>query len=271
MENGTMSSVTDADTKTSSYSSTFNGLNQGSETNASRYLFTIPLSSLSVAQRSALTAANARITATATLNNITSEFSGSAPVGLNQPLPVTLTSFTAQAAGQDTKLTWATAQELNNDRFVVERSFDGQAFTAINEVKGQGTKTTATTYSAVDAQAAGKAQTGVAYYRLRQVDTDGTESLSSVQMVSFLASARAAVEVYPNPVASLNDARLNLLGAARGTYQVTITDMTGRTVRTLSRQSGTNDLLEVTDLTQGIYLVQVQGNGQVVTKRLIKE
>ncbi|AHJ99665.1 T9SS type A sorting domain-containing protein [Hymenobacter swuensis] len=261
----------DAATGRRSYSALMNGLDQGSETNANMFQFSIPTSSLTPAQLAALTAGGARITATSTVaNSGTSEFSGVAPVS-NGPLPVTLTSFTAQAAGQDTKLAWATAQEVNNDHFVIERSFDGQTFAAISEVKGQGTKTTATTYSAVDAQAAAKAQGRVVYYRLRQVDTDGTESLSSVQTVSFPASARTAIEVYPNPATSSVDARLDLSGAAQGTYQVTITDMTGRTVRTLSRQGGTNDLLEVTSLPTGSYLVQVQGNSQVFTKRLIKE
>jgi len=261
----------DATTGRRSYSALMNGLDQGSETNANMFQFSIPTASLTSTQLAALTTVGARVTATSTVaNSGTSEFSGVAPVS-NGPLPVTLTSFTAQAAGQDTKLVWATAQEVNNDRFVVERSFDGQTFTAISEVKGQGTKTTATTYSAIDAQAAAKAQGRVVYYRLRQVDTDGTESLSSVQTVSFPASAHTAVEVYPNPATSSVDARLDLSGAAQGTYQVTITDMTGRTVRTLSRQGGTNDLLEVTSLPTGSYLVQVQGNSQVFTKRLIKE
>ncbi|RSK46526.1 right-handed parallel beta-helix repeat-containing protein [Hymenobacter perfusus] len=261
----------DAATGRKSYSALMNGLDQGSETNANMFQFSIPTASLTPAQLAALTTVGARVTATSTVaNSGTSEFSGVAPVS-NGPLPVTLTSFTAQAAGQDTKLAWATAQEVNNDRFVVERSFDGQTFTAISEVKGQGTKTTATAYSAVDAQAATKAQGRVVYYRLRQVDTDGTEAFSSVQTVSFPAAARTAVEVYPNPATSSVDARLDLSGAAQGTYQVTITDMTGRTVRTLSRQGGTNDLLEVTSLPTGSYLVQVQGNSQVFTKRLIKE
>lgn len=269
-EGGTLNGIADTENRTGNYSGTFNGLDHGSETNASRFYYTIPLTALTTAQRTALTANGARLTATATLAGATSEFSGNLLVSQNAPLPVTLTRFAAQAAGQDVRLTWETAQELNNDYFVVERSFDGQQFAAISQVKGQGTKATATIYSAVDAQVALNALSRTAYYRLRQVDTDGTTSFSSVQTVSFPA-ARTAVAVYPNPATNSVDARLDLSGAAQGTYQVTITDMTGRTVRTLSRQGGTNDLLEVTALPTGSYLVQVQGNGQVLTKRLIKE
>ncbi|WP_426489650.1 T9SS type A sorting domain-containing protein [Hymenobacter sp. 102] len=192
------------------------------------------------------------------------------PVGAN-PLPVTLTAFTAQAAGQDAKLTWNTAQEVNNDHFLVERSFDGQQFSAIQQVKGQGTKATATSYTAMDAQVAPAAQGRVVYYRLRQVDTDGTSSFSSVQAVRFPTTIRAAVEVYPNPASGQQDARLDLSTLSQGTYQVTITDMAGRTVRTFAQPGGSTQLLQVTELPTGSYLIQVRGNEQSFTKRLVKE
>jgi hypothetical protein len=76
----------DADATTGTYAANVNGLNQGTETNQQRFLFTIPLTSLSAAQQTALNASNAKLTATATLatltngNQGTSEFSGTAAV-----------------------------------------------------------------------------------------------------------------------------------------------------------------------------------------------
>ncbi|OWP63790.1 hypothetical protein CDA63_07320 [Hymenobacter amundsenii] len=189
----------------------------------------------------------------------------------SRPLPVTLTSFAAQAAGNDAKLTWKTAVELNNDRFVVERSFDGTSFVAVGEVKGQGTSSNATTYQLTDARVAAKASNGLAYYRLRQVDTDGTASVSEVVTVRFPLSARAQVSVYPNPATSTQDAQLDLSGAPAGTYQVTLVDMTGRVLRSFTQLGGSNELLNVAGLPAGTYLVQVQGNGQSFTKRVVKQ
>ncbi|MCA8833269.1 right-handed parallel beta-helix repeat-containing protein [Hymenobacter pini] len=261
----------DAATGRKSYSALMNGLDQGSETNANMFQFSIPTSSLNSAQLAALTANGARVTATATVANMgTSEFSGVAPVS-NGPLPVTLVSFTAQAAGQDAKLAWTTAQEVNNDYFVVERSFDGQQFSAIEQVKGQGTKASATPYTAIDARVAAKAQGRVVYYRLRQVDTDGTEAFSAVQTVSFATSLPAAVQVYPNPTSGQQDARLDLSTLSPGSYQVTITDMAGRVVRSTAQQGGTDESLRTAALPKGVYLVQVQGNGQSFVQRLVQE
>ncbi|RSK50763.1 beta strand repeat-containing protein [Hymenobacter rigui] len=271
MEGGTMNSVADADAKTSSYSNmTVSGLNQGSETNASRFYFTIPFANLSPTQRAALTGTDIRLTATATLNSTTSEFSGNIVVQQNRPLPVTLTSFTAQATGQYVVLKWATAQEVNNDHFVVERSFNGQSFEPVQQVKGQGTKSTGTAYAVTDAKVATKATRGTAYYRLRQVDTDGTEALSTVQTVSFSATA-AVANVYPSPATSQQDARLDLTAAAPGTYQVLVTDLMGRTIRTFQQAGGTEQPLRVSSLPAGIYIIQVTGNGQAFNQRLVME
>ncbi|MET4105832.1 T9SS type A sorting domain-containing protein [Hymenobacter sp. UYP22] len=183
------------------------------------------------------------------------------------PLPVTLVSFTAKAAGMNSLLTWSTAQELNNSHFVVERSLDGQEFAAIDEVQGQGTKSTATTYNFTD-EGIGRKATGPVYYRLRQVDTDGTSSLTSVQTVTF--TAKADVTVYPNPSTDQTATYLDLTGMPTGRYTVTVTDMAGRVVRTFSSTGGVQEPLPTAGLSKGTYVVQVQGNGQVITKRLTK-
>ncbi|GAB2773966.1 hypothetical protein GCM10027175_09780 [Hymenobacter latericoloratus] len=184
------------------------------------------------------------------------------------PLPVTLVSFKAQANGLDTRLVWATSQELNNDRFVVERSFDAVTFQKVGEVKGQGTTPTAHDYSFLDAQVGAKAQ-GTVYYRLRQVDLDGTAILSDVQTVRFAAATD--ITVYPNPTAATVTTFLNLTTLSAGTYQVKITDLTGRTVRVVSQQGGTTESIRLDNLPKGSYLLTIQGNGQTFTKRLIKE
>ncbi len=188
----------------------------------------------------------------------------------SRPLPVTLVSFVAKAAGTDAQLSWTTAQELNNDHFAVERSFDGSRFVAVAEVKGKGTTSAATSYSLTDAQVASKGR--AAYYRLRQVDTDGTSTYSTVEMVRFAgAAAQATLDVYPNPATSFSATRLNLAGMSAGTYQVSIVDLTGRVQRRFAQAGGSNELLDITELPAGTYLVQVQGNGQAFTKRLVKQ
>ena len=266
-EGGTLNGITDQDPKFISYSGLINGLDQGSETNASRFYFDIPLSTLTSAQRTALTANNARLTATATRNGTTtSEFSGNILIGQNQPLPVELTKFEAVAQTTNALLTWATASEKNNDRFEVERSSNGTSFERVGTVKGNGTTSSAHQYSFVDAGASrfGKQL----YYRLRQVDADGTEAFSPVRAVTFAPQA-AQVLLYPNPAVATTTLDLSTLPA--GTYAVTLIDVAGRTLTTVQVQGGVQHALSVGHLPAGTYLLQVRGAHTNLTQRLVKQ
>lgn len=267
--NGTTASILDGDTKTGSYTGLVNGLDQGNETVAQRFLFNIPLSTLTAGQRSSLISSTARLTATATVNgSTTSEFSGNILIKQNAPLPVQLASFSAKAVGQDAQLMWRTVQELNNDHFVIERSFDGKTFSSVSQIQGQGTTTAATDYRFTDVQAGIKALGQVAYYRLRQVDTDGTTSYSTVQALSFV-KAGASISLYPNPAST--SATLDLSSLPVGSYQVTMVDAVGRVVRQAHYEAGVTSTLSVQELPTGSYLVLVRGQGFNQSLRLMKE
>ncbi|MFD1873665.1 beta strand repeat-containing protein [Hymenobacter bucti] len=174
------------------------------------------------------------------------------------PLPVVLVEFTAQAvANRDALLNWATASEKNNDYFEVERSFDGTSFTAIAKVAGHGTTAAASAYTLTDAGVAAKA-TGLVYYRLRQVDRDGTSSYSPQRTLSFPKVAAVSLGLYPNPVATTTSLDLSQLPAAR-TYQVLLLDATGRQVRAWTLAGGQPQPLELTGLASGSYVLVVAG------------
>ena len=194
------------------------------------------------------------------------------------PLPVVLTDFTAGAVlNRDALLTWATASEKNNDHFDIERSFDGTSFTQIGQVAGHGTTTAASAYTLTDANVAAKA-TGTVYYRLRQVDLDGTATYSPVRSVRFTASAAAApiaLSLYPNPAQASTTLDLSQLPTT-GTYQVVLLDATGRTVRATTLGGGLPQVLDVHELASGSYLLLVTGqqpDGSALkqTLRLTKE
>ena len=194
---------------------------------------------------------------------------------LLNPLPVELVAFTARAVGnRDAALAWTTASEKNSGHFDVERSLDGAAFVKIGQVQGQGSKASATDYALTDANAAAKA-TGPVYYRLRQVDTDGTASYSPVQSVSFTkAPAAPALGLYPNPAGARTQLDLSQLPA--GTYRVSLVDMAGRAVLSASLAGAQRHTLDLAPLASGSYVVQVRGtaaDGTAVslTKRLVKE
>lgn len=93
-------------------------------------------------------------------------------------LPITLIDLRADVIHQKCiRVSWGTEVEVNNDRFVVERSTDGVTFTAIGQVAGFGTTTTPQEYFFDDSQP--ELNTDY-YYRLEQVDYNGTIHASSI-------------------------------------------------------------------------------------------
>jgi uncharacterized repeat protein (TIGR01451 family) len=191
------------------------------------------------------------------------------------PLPVVLTEFSVVAvANRDALLTWHTASEQHNDHFDIERSFDGTTFTAIGQVAGHGTTSAATAYTFTDASVAANA-TGPVYYRLRQVDTNGSATYSPLRTVSFTKATVVSLSLYPNPVVDITKLDLGQLPAT-GIYQVLLLDATGRAVRTWNLAGGQLQPLDLSSLASGSYLVVVTGaqpDGTVLkqTLRLTKE
>ncbi|QHT66707.1 hypothetical protein GXP67_08565 [Rhodocytophaga rosea] len=116
------------------------------------------------------------------------------------PLPVRLLYVKGKQVSKTVVLDWATASEINNDHFEVERSVDGKNFEYIGSVQGNGTVQTLHTYNFVDVQLPNAT---VLYYRLRQVDTDGKYEFSeivAVQITSTTSELASRWSVYPNPL-----------------------------------------------------------------------
>lgn len=99
----------------------------------------------------------------------------------NETLPVELLSFSAEIESVNVRIDWATASELSNDHFVVERSADGYEFYPIDTVDGHGNSFQNVYYTSRDFEPI----VGTNYYRLRQVDFDGAEELSYIVAVNF--------------------------------------------------------------------------------------
>ena len=165
------------------------------------------------------------------------------------PLPVELARFTAEAQGADARLRWATASEQNNDRFEVEASADGRAFRRIGQVPGAGSSAQPREYQLLDPAIARYAASPV-YYRLRQVDADGTFSYSPVRTVAVKGKVELAL--FPNPTTGA----ATLTGVAPGTL-VTVFDAVGRLVLAAPADaSGTAALVLPVGHATGVYLVR---------------
>lgn len=174
------------------------------------------------------------------------------------PLPVELTRFDATTKGQSVNLAWATASEKNSDRFEIQRSAKGGEYTTIGTVKGQGSTTTTHNYSFVDS----RPLAGTSYYRLRQVDSDGTTAFSPVAAVQTETSTMVAF--YPNPSSDQL-----ILPAGVGTVQYRVFNALGQTL--LSGKATDNDRIDITSLPKGPFFLELRGATGHHTQRLMRE
>ncbi|WP_048825950.1 T9SS type A sorting domain-containing protein [Hymenobacter sp. DG25B] len=179
-------------------------------------------------------------------------------IGGFNPLPVELTAFTAERQGAAVQVKWSTASERNSASFLIERSADGLTFQAISKVAAQGNATSLTSYQFVDI----KPLSGLGYYRLRQLDQDGSAHLSVVRTVQ---GRQLQAGIYPNPVQQVLHVEVP---ATNGVVQAIITDLVGREVyRTIVPASRELDLSQ---LPQGSYLLVLDGQLLHSTHKLVK-
>ncbi len=138
-------------------------------------------------------------------------------------LPVDLLLFNATPVNNMVRLDWATGSESNSSHFAVERSSGSPEFTLLNTVPAQGEATGRTEYSVFDTDPL----MGPGFYRLRQVDQDGTETFSHIVPVHFEQSG-IDLEIMPNPATGTVMVRIGRPHADMAGYR--LHDMQGRTL-----------------------------------------
>ena len=109
-------------------------------------------------------------------------------------LPLQLLSFSANRNGKTNLLKWSTAQEINTDRFEIQRSSNSRDFTTIGTVRSLNNGKAKNDYAFTDAQPL----KAVNYYRLKMFDKDGKFTYSAIKHINNTASFD--VTLYPNPV-----------------------------------------------------------------------
>ncbi|MFK7950948.1 MAG: zinc-dependent metalloprotease [Saprospiraceae bacterium] len=176
-------------------------------------------------------------------------------------VPVELIDFRAEKAENTSALQWATATEINNKGFQVERSQDGRNFETIGFVEGHGTTVQMHYYDFVD----NTPFDGTNYYRLKQIDTDGRFEYSKVKIVVFENSLEKTVALYPNPTQGI----LNLQTLQTG--KVFVYNTLGQMVQSINVNNEITTI-DLTNLPNGQYFVSfISNSGERMTKKIIKD
>lgn len=177
-------------------------------------------------------------------------------------LPVQLISFTGKRIeDQIVSLSWETAHESNNHGFEIERSTDGNTFYKIDFVPGK--METNTTYTYLDRQAGSR----LTYYRLNQLDLDGTSTRSGVVAVPAVANP-VTIAAVPNP-GPQKSGHLEISGLDDFTFELAVYNAMGQ----LLYQNKDMQLTEQNRiplkifprLAPGFYLVKIRSDDQVIS------
>jgi beta-glucosidase len=187
--------------------------------------------------------------------------------GTLQPLPVTLTSFSAVSQGTSVGVNWATASEQHNAGFEVQRSADGARFATLATVAGMGTTEGAHTYHYVDATPLRT----TSYYRLKQLDLDGTFAYSSVVAVQ-VATSTATLSIYPNP--TTDRATVTWETPIENAGRWYLTNSTGQVVHAepLSGEAASTTLaLDLQPYPAGSYVLTVESAGKVLRRARVQK
>lgn len=168
----------------------------------------------------------------------------------NSPLPVSLMAFTATCFPNGISIDWSTASETNNSYFTLERSIDCEDWETISFIPGAGNSNQIFHYQIID-------NIGFnAYYRLRQTDFDGKESLSHV--ISANCSSAMQVRVYPNPA---ND--FIVFTGIDGHAELAIAGSHGVILLKAYCEDGFK--VDVSGFSEGIYFFTLSQNGQMIS------
>lgn len=199
----------------------------------------------------------------------TLNFSGTASLDCTI-LPVELSEFDVEYSPDNgiVDVLWSTETERDNDYFVVERSDDGILFTELNVIQGVGNSNYETKYYFADNDPI----IGTNYYRLKQVDINGSENYSEVKSVNILDDYYDLLSVNPNPTNDRTEIVFNAYG--NESAELKIYSMSGKLIEhaTILCQKGGNRMeIDLSDQQKGIYMLNLVTNHKTYSSKIVKK
>lgn len=179
-------------------------------------------------------------------------------------LPLELLKFEAVKRDNTVILEWATANEINNKGFEVQRSSNGSNWEILDFIPGHNNASQEHLYSFNDKSP----HPGFNYYRLRQIDQNGQFKYSKVRSLEFKDSNSIAdIHIYPNPVSD-NLLTIQLSHAGDAEYQISIVDVAGK--NWLKQQSTlTKTILDIKEIPTGVYILHLEMEGQILSRKIV--
>lgn len=177
------------------------------------------------------------------------------------PLPVELMVFNVLTEGCQNMITWSTATETNSDYFIIDRSMNMIDWEHVATVDGAGQSLEQIDYQYRDGEFT---TNGIQYYRLTQVDFDGTKTILKVDGVNAFCEDNVAPIMYPNPAKEQFFIESSMVG------KVIVQDLNGRIVKEEVIAEGVTTV-NLLDVSKGTYMVVMHlNNGKLFTTPFVK-
>lgn len=210
---------------------------------------------------------------TITWTGITSFSEITASEDPNNPLPVELLYVRASEVEKDVLIEWATATELNNDFFTVQRTADFESFEDIATIDGAGNSSSVLTYSHTDHSP----YPGISYYRIKQTDFDGTVSFSPTVRVEldFFSTDEPQFSIYPVPSKLEDGVSLEMNNLTPGSQiKIWLNSLDGKDVFRKEVFVGTDGRIEEQILLpaysiRGQYILSISYDGKTTHHRVL--
>ncbi len=184
------------------------------------------------------------------------------------PLPIRLLSFNGVKEINKVQLKWQTSSEQDSKYFDVEFSENGNQWSSIGTVTAAGISTNQREYSLIHHSPVN----GVNYYRLKQVDINGSFSFSKIVAINFTINGVNINSVYPNPF--LNKLKIDISSDKNEAVRIQLTDNSGRVIKVqnASLQKGVNGIWldNLAGLSSGIYNLEVKTANSTFRSKLKK-
>jgi len=173
----------------------------------------------------------------------------------NANLPVELISFTAIIKNGVVLLTWATATEVNNYGFEIEKNIGNNKWETIGFVNGAGNSNSPNQYSYVDTEL-----NGTASYRLKQIDTDGKFEYSDIVTITTGLAKTELFQNYPNPFNPTTQINFNLSSPTN--VKISVFNVIGEKVAELVNKKMSAGMHKInftaSDLPTGVYIYKIE-------------
>ena len=192
--------------------------------------------------------------------------------GLNAPLPVELSSFTASVIKSNINLKWQTKTEVNNYGFEVERKLsikdlEAGSWKKMGFVPGQGNSNSPKDYTFADKNPAGGSKF---LYRLKQIDNDGKFEYSKEVEVELIPNEFSLFQNYPNPFNPVTNIEFALPKSAK--VSLLVYNLLGENIATLlneDKEAGFYDVqFDASNFSSGIYIFRLAAGDFIQTKKM---